>query len=65
MKNVKGGSSRFVSTELLSNEWFDWQDHYGAFSIAARDREKVIAYILNQKQRHVDGSLYLEAEETD
>ncbi len=65
MKNVKGGSSHFVSTELFSHERFDWQDHYGAFSIALRDREKVIAYIANQKQCHADGTLYPEAEEID
>ena len=65
MKNVKGGSSRFVSAELMPGEWFDWQDHYGAFSIAVRDRNKIIAYIENQKRHHSEGSLYPDAEETD
>src|SRR5438105_7646781 len=34
MKDVKGGSSRFVSEELAPGEWFQWQGHYGAFSVS-------------------------------
>ncbi len=65
IKNVKGGSSRFVSSELKPGDWFDWQDHYGAFSVSPRERRKIIDYIENQKQHHAEGTLYPNAEETD
>ncbi len=65
MKNVKGSSSRFVSAELTLGEWFDWQDHYGAFSVAPRERERIIAYIENQKRHHAEGTLFPNAEETE
>jgi len=63
MKHVKGGSSRFVSTELAPGEWFQWQGHYGAFSVSPADRSRVIEYIRNQKKHHADGSTWREAEE--
>lgn len=65
MKHVKGGSSRFVSSELLEAGWFDWQNHYGAFTISARDKERLISYIQNQKQHHADGTLIPSCEETE
>jgi len=63
MKDVKGGSSRFVSEEVCPGEWFQWQGHYGAFSGGARDKAKVIAYIQNQKAHHAAGTLWPDAEE--
>ena len=65
VKDVKGGSSHFVSMCLKPGEWFAWQNHYGAFSIALRDKDKIIHYILNQKRHHAEGSLYPDGEETD
>ena len=63
MKHVKGGSLRFVSEDLCPGEWFQWQGHYGAFSVSARDKEKVISYIRNQKEHHSAGTLWPDAEE--
>lgn len=65
MQHVKGGSSRLVSKTLKPGEWFAWQGSYAVFSVAVRDRKKVIRYILNQKQHHAEGSLWPEAEETE
>ena len=65
MKSVKGSSSRFVSAELKPGDLFDWQDHYGAFSVSPRERGKIVAYIENQKQHHAEGTLYPNAEETE
>ncbi len=62
---LKGGSSRFVSSELTPGEWFDWQDHYGAFSVSPRERSKIIADIENQKCHHAEGTLFPNAEETE
>ena len=63
MKHVKGGSSRFVSEELCPGEWFQWQGHYGAFSVSARDKQRVISYIRNQKDHHNSGTIWPDAEE--
>lgn len=64
MRHVKGGSSRFVSERLKPGEWFEWQGNYGAFSVSPRDKNRVIRYILYQKQHHADGKLWPESEET-
>jgi putative transposase len=64
MQHIKGGSLRLISKTLKPGEWFKWQRHYAGFSVAIRDRRKVIAYIENQKQHHAEGTLWPEAEET-
>ncbi|HZT43524.1 MAG TPA: IS200/IS605 family transposase [Chthonomonadaceae bacterium] len=63
MKEIKGSSSRFVSEQLHPEGWFAWQPNYGAFSVSPADKEKVIGYILNQKQHHAHGSIWKNAEE--
>jgi hypothetical protein len=62
MEVVKGRSSRFVSKELLNGDWFQWQGSYGAFSVSPADKERVIAYIRRQKERHATGKVWLNAE---
>ncbi len=62
MHDVKGGSSRFITTELGAP--FAWQGHYGAFSVSPRDKDAVIRYILNQKQYHENNTIWPHAEET-
>jgi putative transposase len=57
MQHVKSGSSRFFSETLKPGAWFAWQGSYGAFAVSLRDREKIIAYLGNQKQHHADGAL--------
>ena len=64
MKNVKGGSSRLISQTLKPGEWFEWQKSYGAFSIAVRDKTKVVEYIENQKAHHDANTTLPHAEET-
>jgi REP element-mobilizing transposase RayT len=64
MQHVKGGSSRLITRALKPGTWFAWQAHYAAFSVAIRDRRKVIAYIASQKQHHAEGTLWSDAEET-
>ncbi len=64
MKDVKGGSSHFVSHVLKPGEWFAWQGSYSASAVGSRDQNAVIRYIANQKQHHIEGSLWPDAEET-
>jgi len=65
MQQVKGGTSRFISTQLRPGEWFAWQPNYAVFAVSPSHKERVIRYIQNQKQRHAEGTLWPEAEETD
>jgi len=58
------GLTGFVSERLKPGEWFEWQGNYGAFSVSPRDKNRVILYILNQKQHHADGTLWSGSEET-
>jgi len=56
---VKGASSRFVTQKVLSeDEFFDWQEGYGAFGFSPSDKFKVVAYINNQKQHHGQNALW-------
>jgi len=65
MRHVKSGSSRFVPKRLTPGERFAWQGSYGAFSVSQANIPKVVSYIQNQKQRHAEGTLYPNAEETN
>lgn len=65
MHDVKGGSSRFVSEQVLSGDWFAWQRGYGAFGVSPHDKQRVIRYIRNQKRHHADGTLWPEAEDSN
>ena len=58
MRHVKGGSSRFASETLHPGEWFRWQASYGVFCVEPKNRDKLIAYIANQKQHHAAGTLW-------
>lgn len=64
MEYIKGGSSRFVSEKLISGDFFKWQGHYAAFSVSPHDKNRVIRYILNQKQHHAEGTVWSHAEAT-
>ena len=58
MQHVKGGSSYLIQHELAPGAFFKWQGSYGVFSVRPSDKERVVAYIGNQEQRHRDGSLW-------
>ena len=64
-QGVKGNSSRFANARLDLEDPFDWQDHYGAFSVSKRDVPKVKAYVQNQKRHHAAIKLWPALEETD
>jgi REP element-mobilizing transposase RayT len=64
MKRVKGASSRFMTADLHSGQWFQWQAHYGAFAVCTSHGPDVKAYVLNQKEHHSNGTTWPELEET-
>ena len=59
MQRVKGVSSGYARSRLVApGNTFAWQDGYGAFSFGRRHRDRVIAYILDQKRHHASGRLW-------
>lgn len=64
VKAVKGSSSHLISNNIKPDEFFKWQGGYGAFSLAKDETARVIAYILNQRDHHKSGDLWVEYEKT-
>ncbi len=63
LKQLKGDSSEFVNKQKLTTRRFRWQEGYGAFSHSRSQVDKVVKYILNQKEKHLKksfGEEYLE-----
>ncbi len=46
---VKGSSSKWLSDKI---QGFKWQSGYGWFSVSAKDLDKAVAYVNNQKEHH-------------
>lgn len=60
MREVKGGSSKWINEHRLSNGWFSWQEGYGAFSYSKSDLPNVIHYIETQDEHHIKESMQTE-----
>lgn len=52
MRLIKGDSSEFINKEKLTKVKFFWQSGYAAFSNSHSQIDKVVNYILNQKEHH-------------
>ena len=52
VKEVKTASSVWIKGEKAFPVFEHWQDGYGAFSVAAKDRPGLIDYIRNQEEHH-------------
>jgi REP element-mobilizing transposase RayT len=52
MGKVKANSSRFINENKLVTGKFEWQSGFGAFSVSKSGVDKVIEYIINQKEHH-------------
>jgi putative transposase len=63
-RRAKGVSSTMVRKTLRPGEFFGWQDGYGVFSFSHSHRERVVAYIRNQKRHHARQSIWAPWEET-
>src|SRR5438132_496010 len=47
---IKGGSSKWIKTEISGKRGFAWQDGYGAFSVSKSNAPGVIKYIQDQRE---------------
>ena len=52
VREIKKSSNEFINEKKLSQYKFNWQEGYGAFSYSHSQLDKVIAYIMNQKEHH-------------
>jgi putative transposase len=52
VRDVKAGSSKFINDSGWTNEKFNWQEGYAAFSYSKSQIDRVIHYIANQEQHH-------------
>lgn len=52
VRETKKASTEFIKQEKLSPLKFQWQAGYGAFSYSKSHANRVINYILNQKEHH-------------
>ncbi|HEX7847252.1 MAG TPA: IS200/IS605 family transposase [Chitinophagaceae bacterium] len=52
MQFVKGGSSKWINDNNLTNSLFRWQGGFGAFSYSKSQLDRVAKYIHNQERHH-------------
>ena len=60
MRVLKSDSSEWINKENLTIGKFQWQDGYGAFSHSKPEVDKVVKYILNQKEHHKEKTFITE-----
>ena len=52
VRDIKAGSSKFISENNWTKEKFSWQEGFGAFSYSKSHLGNVVNYILNQEEHH-------------
>ncbi len=52
VREVKKSSNEFVKKQRFTKFNFEWQEGFGAFSYGHSQLDKVIAYVMNQKEHH-------------
>jgi len=52
IRDIKSFSSRYINENRLTDNHFEWQTGYGAFSYGQSQIDKVKAYISNQYNHH-------------
>ncbi len=52
VREVKKSSNEFVKDNSFCKNKFSWQEGFGAFSYSHSQIDKVISYIMRQKQHH-------------
>ena len=52
VRDVKAGSSSFISDKRWLRGRFHWQEGYGAFSYSRWDLDKIITYVRTQEEHH-------------
>ncbi len=51
---LKGGSSHFANHKLAPSEPFGWQAEYGILSFDGKQLDRMVRYVKDQRQHHLD-----------
>lgn len=54
---IKGATSHLVNHVLCPSGTFAWQAEYGCVSFGGRQLDRVVKYVINQRQHHRDGTV--------
>ena len=52
VRDIKAGSSKFITNNKWTKGKFSWQEGFGAFSYSRSHIDNVVRYILNQEEHH-------------
>ena len=52
VKAVKTSTNTWIKSNGIFRRFSNWQDGYGAFTIADQDKDDLIRYIINQEEHH-------------
>lgn len=52
VKDIKVASNKYIQENKLFESFTEWQEGYGAFTYAERDKNRLINYIANQVEHH-------------
>ncbi len=52
VREIKKASNSFIKDKKFTKFNFEWQEGYGAFSYSQSDLDRVISYIMTQKEHH-------------
>lgn len=52
VRDIKANSSSFIKEKKWLNSRFSWQEGFGAFSYSKSQVDRVVKYVLNQKEHH-------------
>jgi len=52
VKDIKLASDDFIKRERIFSHYNGWQEGYGAFTYAFKDKDKLIEYVKNQQIHH-------------
>ncbi len=52
MREIKKSSTEFIKQKKFSKNSFNWQEGYGSFTVSKADLDRVISYVMNQKEHH-------------
>jgi len=53
VKDIKMSSTDFIKRKKLFSNFNGWQEGFGAFSYAFRDKDRIIEYVKNQEEHHL------------
>ncbi len=56
VREIKKSSNEFVNAQCFTHFKFQWQEGFGAFSYGQDGLDRVIAYVMNQKEHHIKRS---------